>query len=85
MRAVIQRVTEADVSVEGKITGARGPGLMVLLGVEEGDSEKDAEYIAEKTRQTKPNIDIVFCAFDGEETGLQGSLAYAAAMTYQET
>ncbi len=49
MRAVIQRVTEADVSVEGKITGAIGPGLMVLLGVEEGDSEKDAEYIAEKT------------------------------------
>lgn len=45
---------------------------------------KTAEYIAEKTRQTKPNIDIVFCAFDGEETGLQGSLAYAAAMTYQE-
>ena len=42
MRAVIQRVTEADVSVEGKITGAIGPGLMVLLGVEEGDSEKDA-------------------------------------------
>ena len=48
MRAVVQRVTDADVSVDNKITGAIGKGYMVLLGVEEGDSEADAEYIAEK-------------------------------------
>lgn len=48
MRAVVQRVTEADVSVENKIAGKINKGLMVLLGVEDGDSETDAEYIAEK-------------------------------------
>ena len=48
MRAVVQRVTDADVSVENKITGAVGKGYVVLLGVEEGDSEADAEYMAEK-------------------------------------
>lgn len=48
MRAVVQRVTDADVSVDNKITGAIGKGYMVLLGVEEGDSEADAEYMAEK-------------------------------------
>ncbi len=48
MRAVVQRVTEADVTVSGRITGAIGGGLVVLLGVETGDTEKDAEYLAEK-------------------------------------
>ena len=48
MRAVVQRVTEADVTVDGKITGSIGQGLMVLIGVEEGDDTKDAEYIAKK-------------------------------------
>ena len=49
MRAVIQRVSQARVSVAGKETGAIGSGLLVLLGVKEGDSEKDASYLAEKT------------------------------------
>ena len=48
MRAVVQRVAEADVSAEGRTTGSIGPGLVVLLGVEEGDSERDAEYMADK-------------------------------------
>ena len=48
MRAVVQRVTDADVSVDNKITGAIGKGYVVLLGVEEGDGETDAEYMAEK-------------------------------------
>ena len=48
MRAVVQRVTEADVTAEGRLTGSIGPGLVVLLGVEKGDLEKDAEYLAEK-------------------------------------
>lgn len=48
MRAVVQRVTQSSVTVDGKITGSIEKGLMVLLGVEEGDTEKDAQYIADK-------------------------------------
>ena len=48
MRAVIQRVVKADVSVEGKTVGEIGRGLLVLLGVGRDDSEKDARYIADK-------------------------------------
>lgn len=49
MRAVIQRVTRADVTVDGAVVGAIGPGLMVLLGVAEGDTPADSRYLAEKT------------------------------------
>lgn len=48
MRAVVQRVTEADVTVESRVTGAIGKGLMVLLGVEDEDEDADAIYMAEK-------------------------------------
>ena len=48
MRAVVQRVKEADVSVDNNITGSINKGLMVLLGVEEGDTEADALYMADK-------------------------------------
>lgn len=48
MRAVVQRVSGASVRVNEQITGEIAQGLMVLLGVEKGDSEKDAEYIADK-------------------------------------
>ena len=48
MRAVVQRVTKASVAVEGETTGSIGPGLCVLLGVEQGDTEADAKYMAEK-------------------------------------
>ena len=48
MRAVVQRVTESSVTVDGAVTGSIGKGLMVLIGVEEGDTEKDAAYIAKK-------------------------------------
>lgn len=48
MRAVIQRVLESSVSVEGTVVGEIGKGIMVLLGVEEGDTEKEAQYIADK-------------------------------------
>jgi D-tyrosyl-tRNA(Tyr) deacylase len=49
MRAVVQRVSEASVRVEGRVVGAVGPGLLVLLGVDRDDREEDAEYLAEKT------------------------------------
>lgn len=48
MRAVVQRVTESSVTVDGQITGATDEGLVVLIGVEEGDTNKDAGYIADK-------------------------------------
>ncbi len=49
MRAVLQRVRRARVTVEGEEVGTCGTGLLVLLGVATGDSEKDAAYLAEKT------------------------------------
>lgn len=48
MRAVVQRVKSASVIVDGCCVGEIGRGLMVLLGVEDGDTELDAEYIANK-------------------------------------
>ena len=48
MRAVVQRVSNAKVEVEGKITGQITNGLMVLLGVEDGDDNSDMEYLADK-------------------------------------
>lgn len=48
MRAVIQRVSRASVAVDGKIIGEIGNGLLVFLGVGEGDSEADMKYIADK-------------------------------------
>jgi D-tyrosyl-tRNA(Tyr) deacylase len=48
MRAVVQRVTQAKVEVEGKTIGEVSPGLLVYLGVGKGDTEQDAEFIADK-------------------------------------
>ncbi len=48
MRAVVQRVDEACVSVNGEDVGSIGTGLLVYLGVGEGDSEKDIDYLATK-------------------------------------
>jgi D-tyrosyl-tRNA(Tyr) deacylase len=49
MRAVIQRVKEARVVVDGEVTGAINTGLLVLLGAAEGDTLTDLEYILDKT------------------------------------
>jgi D-tyrosyl-tRNA(Tyr) deacylase len=48
VRAVVQRVTEASVSVDGNVIGHIGHGLMVLLGVAHDDSDSDAETISDK-------------------------------------
>ena len=48
MRAVIQRVTRASVSVEGRVAGEIGAGLLVLLGVGRSDNPESAAYLAEK-------------------------------------
>jgi D-tyrosyl-tRNA(Tyr) deacylase len=49
MRAVVQRVSRAKVTVENEIVGQIGNGLLVLLGVSGDDTEKDALYLVEKT------------------------------------
>ena len=48
MRAVVQRVTRASVTVDVEIVGEIGKGLVVLLGVASDDTQQDAEYLAEK-------------------------------------
>ena len=48
MRAVVQRVKEAKIEVDGKVVGSIGKGLLVYLGVGKDDSEKDVEFIADK-------------------------------------
>lgn len=48
MRAVIQRVTRARVTIEGEITGEIGNGLVVLLGIARDDTRDDADYLAAK-------------------------------------
>jgi D-aminoacyl-tRNA deacylase len=48
MRAVVQRVSEAAVTVEGEVVGQVGAGLLVLLGVAEGDTEAEARWLAHK-------------------------------------
>ena len=48
MRCVVQRVSRASVTVEGKITGQVEKGYMVLVGVEQGDAEQDVRYCADK-------------------------------------
>jgi D-tyrosyl-tRNA(Tyr) deacylase len=49
MRAVVQRVTRASVSIDGEVTGSIGNGLLVLLGVAMADTETDADYVLDKT------------------------------------
>ena len=48
MRAIIQRVSRAEVRVEGAVVGAVGKGLLVLLGVAEGDDDEAARFLADK-------------------------------------
>ena len=48
MVAVLQRASEGKVTVEGRITGQIGTGLVILLGVMKGDTEADADFLADK-------------------------------------
>jgi D-tyrosyl-tRNA(Tyr) deacylase len=53
MRAVVQRVTKSSVTVADRVVGAIGPGLLVLLGVAQGDTAQDADYLADKIVQLR--------------------------------
>lgn len=48
MKAVIQRVTQASVTINGNVKSAIGPGLLVLLGIEETDSQEDISWLSSK-------------------------------------
>jgi D-tyrosyl-tRNA(Tyr) deacylase len=61
MRAVIQRVTEANCKVDDKITGSIGLGFLVLLGIEDADTDEDVQWLAQKITNLR-----VF----GDENGL---------------
>lgn len=53
MRAVVQRVTSARVTVDARVTGEIDGGLLVLLGVDQGDGPADVQYIAAKIRDLR--------------------------------
>ncbi len=53
MRAVVQRVRDASVATDGEVVGRIGPGLLVYLGVETGDGEVEASYVADKIRHLR--------------------------------
>ncbi|MEP7329047.1 MAG: D-aminoacyl-tRNA deacylase [Betaproteobacteria bacterium] len=53
MRALVQRVSQASVTVEARVTGAIGAGLLVLVGVADGDSEDDQLWLARKIVQLR--------------------------------
>ena len=48
MRAVLQRVTEASVKVDGKITGSIKEGLLILVGIEDADTKEDIDWLTKK-------------------------------------
>jgi len=53
MRVVIQRVSEASVTIDGKVKSAIGPGLLVLLGVEDADTEEDIQWLCGKVSKLR--------------------------------
>jgi D-aminoacyl-tRNA deacylase len=67
MRIVIQRVEKASVTVEQTIVAQIGRGLLILLGIEQGDTKQEADFLAEKCanvrifddEQEKPNLSVL--------------------------
>jgi D-aminoacyl-tRNA deacylase len=53
MRAVLQRVTSASVRVDGEVVGAIGPGLLIYVGVAEGDGANEAEWLAKRIAELR--------------------------------
>ncbi|HTP21477.1 MAG TPA: D-aminoacyl-tRNA deacylase [Solirubrobacteraceae bacterium] len=59
MRALVQRVSRASVSVDGSVVSSIGPGLLVLLGVGHDDGEREVDWLADKVRTLRvfPDVD----------------------------
>jgi D-tyrosyl-tRNA(Tyr) deacylase len=72
VRAIVQRVSGAEVKVEGRITGRIGRGFVVLLGVARGDTAQDAEFIADRViglrvfADPAGKMNLALSAVDGE-------------------
>ena len=60
MRALVQRVSRASVSVDGRVVSSIGPGLLVLLGVGQEDGEREVDWLADKVRALR-----IFADADG--------------------
>lgn len=80
MKAVLQRVSEAKVTVEGEVTGKIGPGILLLLGVGTGDAESDALYLVDKVLNLR-----IFPDHDGKMNhsilDIQGGLLVVSQFT----
>ena len=80
MRALLQRVTQASVVVEGAVVGEIGPGLLILLGVAKPDTVVDAEFLADKALNLR-----IFPDADGKMNrsliDVQGSLLVVSQFT----
>jgi len=80
VRAVVQRVTSARVTVGDRVTGEIGSGLLVLLGVDQGDGPTDLQYIASKVRDLR-----IFADADGKMNksvlDLQGGVLIVSQFT----
>lgn len=61
MKAVIQRVKNANLSIDGKLISSIGQGLAVYLGVAKGDTQKEGDYVAKKISQMR-----IFCDANGK-------------------
>ena len=87
MKAVVQRVKRASVLVEGQIKGSIGNGLLVYLGVSKNDTEKDADWLAEKIvnlrifsdENEKMNLSIE--QIKNTETGLEKGILVISQFT----
>ncbi|MEK7949414.1 D-aminoacyl-tRNA deacylase [Luteolibacter soli] len=72
MRAILQRVSSASVTIEGEVVSSIGTGLLVLLGVEDGDGEEDVAWLAPKIAKMRifpdegglMNLSLTDCAGD---------------------
>jgi D-tyrosyl-tRNA(Tyr) deacylase len=58
MKALIQRVNRAEVSINGKTSGEISKGILVFLGIEKGDTEKDIDYIVKKVSNLRIFEDV---------------------------
>ncbi len=78
MRAVVQRVKQSSVSIDGNVVGNTGKGLNVLIGVGDEDNEKDAAYLADKITglrifddgEGKMNLSILDLKEKNEDVGM---------------